>query len=176
MVTVDFWYSIGSTYSYLSVMRLPDLAEATGVAFRWRPFDVRHIMVEQDNIPFRNKPVKAAYMWRDIARRAENYGLQPVVPAPYPLRELVFANRIAMVGSEEGWAEEYTRAAYRRWFEAGQPAGEEPKSLAELVGDRTGPGPRHRGCSFRPYRRSARPCDGGGDGARHFRLADLCRR
>ena len=70
MQSIDFWYSIGSTYSYLSVMRLADVARATGVAFRWRPFNVRHVMTLQNNIPFRDKPVKTAYMWHDIERRA----------------------------------------------------------------------------------------------------------
>lgn len=133
MATIDFWYSIGSTYSYLSVMRLPKVVRAAGVAFRWLPFDVRHIMLEQNNIPFRSKPVKAAYMWRDIERRADGYGLHPVLPAPYPLPELVFANRVAIVGAEEGWAEDYTRATYQRWFEQGQPAGEEPNLSASLT-------------------------------------------
>ena len=175
MVTVDFWYSIGSTYSYLSVMRLPDLAEAAGVRFRWRPFDVRHIMVEQDNIPFRDKPVKAAYMWRDIERRAENYGLQPVVPAPYPLRELAFANRVAIVGAEEGWTEAYTRATYRRWFEAGQPAGEEP-NLSESLAE-TGQDPVRVIETARSDRIAGalRTCDLAGNGAWHFRVADLRR-
>jgi 2-hydroxychromene-2-carboxylate isomerase len=135
MAAIDFWFSIGSTYSYLSVMRLPAVAKATGLTFRWQPFDVRHIMLEQDNIPFRNKPVKAAYMWRDIERRARSYGLAPVLPAPYPLPDLVLANRVAIVGTEEGWVEDYTRATYRRWFELGQPAGEEPNlsdSLSEI--------------------------------------------
>ena len=59
---MDFWVSIGSTYSYLSVMRLADVAASTGLAFRWRPFNVRAIMREMDNIPFANKPLKAAYM------------------------------------------------------------------------------------------------------------------
>jgi 2-hydroxychromene-2-carboxylate isomerase len=77
MATIDFWYSIGSTYSYLTVMRLPDAAKASDVEFRWRPFDVRHVMVEQNNIPFKDKPVKTAYMWRDIERRAEAYSLTP---------------------------------------------------------------------------------------------------
>jgi len=132
MATIDFWFSIGSTYSYLSVMRLPAVANATGIIFRWQPFDVRHIMLEQDNIPFRNKPVKAAYMWRDIERRARSYGLNPVLPAPYPLPGLVLANRVAIVGAVEGWVEDYTRATYRRWFELGQPAGEEPNLGASL--------------------------------------------
>lgn len=124
MAQIDFWYSIGSTYSYLTVMRLPELAEKRGVTVRWRPFNVRHVMVQQNNIPFKDKPVKSAYMWRDIARRAQRFGLQPALPAPYPLPELVLANQIAVLAAREGWAEPYTRATYRRWFEHGEPAGE----------------------------------------------------
>lgn len=47
---IDFWVSIGSTYSYLSVMRLRVVEEESGVAFRWRPFSVRAIMIEQKNV------------------------------------------------------------------------------------------------------------------------------
>ena len=133
MSQIDFWFSIGSTYSYLSVMRLPAIEAETGVAFRWRPFNVRHVMVEQNNIPFKNKPVKTAYMWRDIERRAKRYGLHPRVPAPYPLPQLVRANLIATLGAEEGWVEDYVRATYRRWFEKGEPAGEEPNLTESLT-------------------------------------------
>ena len=59
---IDFWVSIGSTYSYLTVMRLSAVEQETGVKFRWRPFSVRAIMIEQKNIPFVGKPVKLAYM------------------------------------------------------------------------------------------------------------------
>ncbi|SNT04968.1 2-hydroxychromene-2-carboxylate isomerase [Tropicimonas sediminicola] len=133
MAVIDFWYSIGSTYSYLTVMRLPEVAKASGVAFRWRPFNVRHVMVEQGNIPFKGKPVKSAYMWRDIERRAERYGLTPRFPVPYPLEGLVLANQVAILGVEDGWVQEYTRATYRRWFEAGEAAGEEPNLSASLT-------------------------------------------
>ena len=96
MKPIDFWYSIGSTYSYLTVMRLADYEAQTGVTFNWRPFDVRAIMIEQKNIPFANKPEKFSYMWRDIERRAAKYGLPISVPAPYPLKELAFANQVAL--------------------------------------------------------------------------------
>ena len=138
MAQIDFWYSIGSTYSYLTVMRLPEVARNNGAEIRWRPFNVRHVMVEQNNIPFKDKPTKTAYMWRDIERRAQKYGLKATIPAPYPLPELVLANRVAVLGAEEGWVEDYTRATYRRWFESGQPAGEEPnlsQSLREIGRD-----------------------------------------
>lgn len=72
---IQFWFSIGSTYTYLTVARLPQIQAASELSFEWRPFSVRAIMVEQNNIPFRNKPIKAAYMWRDIERRGGKYGL-----------------------------------------------------------------------------------------------------
>jgi 2-hydroxychromene-2-carboxylate isomerase len=130
---IDFWISIGSTYSYLSVMRADEVASARGIAFWWRPFSVRAIMIEQNNIPFRDKPVKAAYMWRDIERRAGRYGLSINVPAPYPLAEFDLANRVAIVAAEEGWFPDYARATYKRWFQNGQPAGAEPNLSDSLV-------------------------------------------
>ena len=104
MAKIDFWFSIGSTYSYLTVVRLSEVENTSGVKFRWRPFNVRHVMIEQNNIPFKDKPVKTAYMWRDIERCAERYRLSPKLPAPYPLPGLVLANLVATVASEEGWS------------------------------------------------------------------------
>src|SRR6516225_11151210 len=86
--------------------------EAGGVSFRWRPFSVRAIMIEQKNVPFAGKPVKMAYMWRDIERRARTYGFEPKIPAPYPLAEFDLANRIAIVAASDGWCSDYARAAY----------------------------------------------------------------
>jgi 2-hydroxychromene-2-carboxylate isomerase len=135
---IDFWFSVGSTYTYLSVMRLAQVERQSGVAFRWRPFSVRQIMIEMDNIPFRTKPVKAAYMWRDIERRAAMYGLPARVPAPYPLAQWDTANRVAVLGAAEGWVADYARATYRRWFADGFEPGSEPnlgESLREIGQD-----------------------------------------
>ncbi len=133
MKPVDFWFSIGSTYSCLTVLRLEDYTARTGVQITWRPFNVREIMKAQHNVPFTGKPVKAAYMWRDIARRAQLYGLNVNVPAPYPLDNLALANQVAIVGAAEGWCEAYTVATYRLWFEEGLPAGNEPNLTRALA-------------------------------------------
>jgi 2-hydroxychromene-2-carboxylate isomerase len=135
---IEFWFSIGSTYTYLSVMRLAEIERASGIRILWRPFSVRQIMIEMDNIPFRTKPIKAAYMWRDIDRRAAMYGLKARVPAPYPLQQWDTANRVAVLGAEEGWVANYAQATYRRWFEDGQEPGSEPNlydSLHEIGQD-----------------------------------------
>jgi 2-hydroxychromene-2-carboxylate isomerase len=132
---IEFWFSIGSTYTYLTVSRLHQVEAARGVRFSWRPFSVRSIMQEMNNVPFATKPTKLAYMWRDVERRASLYGLPIKVPAPYPLKEFDLANRIAILGQAEGWCADYVRATYRRWFVEGEEAGSEPnvsESLAEI--------------------------------------------
>lgn len=134
MPPIDMWFSIGSTYSYLSIARLAEVAAAGEIEFRWCPFNVRSIMIEMDNVPFAKKPAKAAYMWRDIARRAEMYRLSPRLPAPYPLAELERANRVAIIGAKDGWCAEYATATYKRWFEEGLPAGSEP-NLSQSIRD-----------------------------------------
>jgi len=124
MKAIEFWFSIGSTYTYLSVTRLANVSQKTGASFSWNPFSVRKIMREMDNIPFPpTKQVKVEYMWRDIDRRAHNYGFSPSVPAPYPLKEFDLANRVAVLAMQEGWCEDYVRETYRLWFVEGYEAG-----------------------------------------------------
>lgn len=130
---IDFWFSAGSTYTYLTASRLERVAAAEGVVFNWRPFSVRTIMREQNNAPFVGKPVKTAYMWRDIARRAAMYGLAAKVPAPYPLQQIDLACCIAIVGLAEGWGKAYVAASYRRWFVDGQEPAIEPNLSASLA-------------------------------------------
>lgn len=136
MKEIEFWFSIGSTYTYLSVIRLKEVEEKFGVKFSWQPFSVRKIMLEMDNVPFPpTKQVKADYMWRDIERRAYSYGFEAKVPAPYPLKKFDFANSVAVLGAQEGWCAEYVSATYRRWFVDGLEPGSEPnvsESLREI--------------------------------------------
>ena len=127
MKVLDFWFSIGSTYTYLSVSRLSEIEKEHQVSFNWNPFSVRKLMMEMNNIPFTppEKKVKSDYMWRDIERRAKNYNLSPKIPAPYPLKNFDLANQIAVSGIEEGWCEEYVKLTYKYWFESGIEAGSE---------------------------------------------------
>ena len=82
---MDFFFYYGSTYTYLTVMRIEEAAARVGIEVRWRPFNVRAIMLEQNNIPFRGKPVKMRYMWRDIERRAARYAIPFNALPTYPV-------------------------------------------------------------------------------------------
>jgi 2-hydroxychromene-2-carboxylate isomerase len=129
---IDFWFTMGSTYSYLSVMRLDAVERTSGVRFNWRPFHLLTILQEMNHVPFADKPAKCAYMWRDIERRAAMYGIPAPVPAPYPAKQSIMANLVAMVGMRQGWGTEFVRAAYRRWFLLAQETGNEPNVSESL--------------------------------------------
>ena len=129
---IDFWFTMGSTYSYLSVSRLADVERSTGVTFRWRPFHLLIILQEMKHVPFADKPTKSAYMWRDIERRAAMYGIPMKLPVPYPAKQSVVANLVATVGTRESWGADFVRAAHRRWFQRGEETGSEPNVSESL--------------------------------------------
>lgn len=116
MTPLDAFFFLGSTYTYLSVNRADALASKHGLSIRWRPFSVRTLMHEQNNVPFAGKPAKLAYMWRDVARRAERLGI-PFNGAPrYPIDRDERANHVATLAAIEGWCIDFAQAAYRAWF------------------------------------------------------------
>jgi 2-hydroxychromene-2-carboxylate isomerase len=110
---IDFWFSMGSTYTYLSVMRFVELERASGIQFNWRPFNLLIILQEMKHVPFADKPAKAAYTWRDIERRAAMHGILASLPAPYPAKQSIVANSVATVGMRQGWGIDFVRVAYR---------------------------------------------------------------
>ncbi|KAA3450592.1 hypothetical protein C7I87_11010 [Mesorhizobium sp. SARCC-RB16n] len=81
-------------------MRIDAMAKQSGVVVRWRPFNVRTVMAE-NNIALRTQAAKVKYMWRDVKRRAATHGV-PYVRAP--------------IAAEEGWCEAYTVASFRAWY------------------------------------------------------------
>jgi len=136
MTEIDFWFSIGSTYTYLSVNRLADVSKKENIKFNWHPFSVRKIMMDMDNIPFTppSKKIKSDYMWRDIERRAKFYGFYANVPAPYPLKEFDLANQLAILGMNEGWGVKYVTHTYKKWFQEGKEPAIEP-NLSEVLNE-----------------------------------------
>ena len=136
MTEIDFWFSIGSTYTYLSVNRLADVSKKENIKFNWNPFSVRKIMMDMDNIPFTppSKKIKSDYMWRDIERRAKFYGFYANVPAPYPLKEFDLANQLAILGMNEGWGVKYVTLTYKKWFQQGKEPAIEP-NLSEVLNE-----------------------------------------
>lgn len=118
---LDFWFEFASTYSYPAAMRIRALADAAGVALRWRPFLLGPIFKAQgwDNSPFNVYQIKGRYMWRDLERICADLGLPFRKPDVFPQSGLVAA-RVALVGLDEGWGETFIEAVYRAEFVDGK--------------------------------------------------------
>ncbi len=134
MKEIDFWFTVGSTYTYLSVMRLGALEAKNKIRFNMRPFSVRQLMQEQAGNPFLNNDKKMAYMQRDVERRALLYGLAIKSPVPYPIEKFELTNQIAVLGAQEGWCREFVCRCYHYWFGEGLVAGS-PVNLSRSLDD-----------------------------------------
>jgi 2-hydroxychromene-2-carboxylate isomerase len=128
---LDFFFFFGSTHSYLSVMRIEELAARAGVSVNWRPFSVRALMREQGNT-FHTISLRTAYMWRDIERRAAEHGLPFVRPPIWPTDADQLANRVGIVAASEGWCPTYAKASFLSWYLDGKELGD-PAALSAVL-------------------------------------------
>ena len=118
---IDFWFEFASTYSYPAAMRIGALAADAGVTVRWRPFLLGPIFKARgwDTSPFNLYPDKGRYMWRDLERLCAELGLPFRRPEPFPQSSLLAA-RVALVGLDDGWGEEFSRCVFHAEFGEGR--------------------------------------------------------
>jgi 2-hydroxychromene-2-carboxylate isomerase len=114
---LEFWYELASTYSYLSVMRIRELAEREGVAIKWKPFLLGPIFKSQgwSTSAFNIYPAKGKYMWRDIKRLCTGYKIPFSRPAEFP-RNGLLAARVALIAETQGWCSEFSKMVFQANF------------------------------------------------------------
>jgi 2-hydroxychromene-2-carboxylate isomerase len=135
MHKLEFWYDFASTYSYLTAMRIDDLAASANVEIVYRPFLLGPIFQAQGltTSPFALNPAKGRYMARDIERTATARGLAFHVPEPFPAHSLLAA-RLGIVAEEGGWIGTFTRAVFIAEFSDHADIAA-PATLARIVTD-----------------------------------------
>jgi 2-hydroxychromene-2-carboxylate isomerase len=85
MTTIEFFYDVGSAYSYLAATQIDALAARTGAAVRWRPFLLGGVFKATGNDMPARVPNKARWMLADTQRWAESYGVDFAMPSRFPL-------------------------------------------------------------------------------------------
>jgi 2-hydroxychromene-2-carboxylate isomerase len=107
---IEFWLEFGSSYSYLSVMRIEQAAARVGVTIQWRPFLLGPIFKSfgWTTSPFVMQTWKTEYVWRDMERECRKYGLAWTRPTTFPRTALLPA-RVALIGAEKPWMGDYCR-------------------------------------------------------------------
>lgn len=115
--TIEFWFDFASNYSYLTAMRIEELAGSQGVDVAWQPFLLGPIFQSfgWESSPFVLQKQKGEYTWKDMARQARKYGVDWVKPTAFPRRAILPA-RVATLGKNEPWIGDYVRATMARNF------------------------------------------------------------
>jgi len=107
---LEIWFEFGSSYSYLSVMRVESAAARLDVRVIWQPFLLGPIFRSfgWDTSPFVLQAQKAAYVWKDLARQCRKYGLPWIQPTTFPRRALL-PMRVALISASQPWIGEFCR-------------------------------------------------------------------
>lgn len=110
MHTIECWFDFASNYSYLSILRIDTLAADAGLEVVLKPFLLGPIFKAQgwDNSPFVLQAAKGQYVWRDMQRQCEKYGLRWQQPSAFP-RNSLLAARVALLAEDAPWLAAFCR-------------------------------------------------------------------
>ena len=98
---MEFFFDVGSPYSYLAATQLEGLSQRTGVPVVWRPFLLGAVFKATGNEMPARVASKARWMLGDLHRWAAHYGVPFRMASRFPLntlrpqRALVAAGRLA---------------------------------------------------------------------------------
>ncbi len=115
--TIEFWFDLGSNYSYLTAMRIGALASTCEVDVVWKPFLLGPIFQSfgWDSSPFVLQKQKGEYTWKDMERQARKHGIAWKKPSTFP-RRAILPTRVAILGRNEKWIGDFVRATMARNF------------------------------------------------------------
>jgi 2-hydroxychromene-2-carboxylate isomerase len=130
---LDFWFDFASTYSYPAAMRIRTLAREAAVTVKFRPFLLGPIFKAQGwaTSPFNLYPEKGRHMWRDLERICADMALPFRRPEPFPQNSLLAA-RVALVGLNEAWGEQFCLDVFRAEFGEGRQI-DDPATVKEIL-------------------------------------------
>ena len=98
-------------------MRIDKAAAARGIGVEWRPFllgPLFHAQQGMKDSPFNVVPVKGSYMWRDLERTCEKYGLPFRKPGRFPQNGLMAARITLSLLQEQ--RPKFVKAVYQASF------------------------------------------------------------
>ena len=133
-MTFQIWFEFASTYSYLTVSRVPALLRESQIEYVWRPFLLGPIFKDRGlaSSPFVLDPLRGAYMWRDMERRAQRYNLSFTRPEIFPMNGLKAA-RLMTAALDESWSGNFAKLVFEAQFANGHDIADEDVLKAALL-------------------------------------------
>jgi 2-hydroxychromene-2-carboxylate isomerase len=126
-LAVDFYYGLGSRYSYLASTQLDRIAAATGCRFAWHPLRSGALVELRGAHPFRGAPISGQYEWPyrqyDAEAWAEYYGVAYREPVDFRVDPTYLAVA-ASAAKRLGAVEAYSRCLFQAIFVEGRAVAE----------------------------------------------------
>ncbi len=119
MAQLEFFYDIGSPWTYLAFHKIEELARETEAELVWKPILVGGVFNAVNPSVYEQRanptPARAAYYGKDLADWARTYGLRIGMPTVFPVNS-VKAMRGAFVAEEHGLLSPYARAVFDAYW------------------------------------------------------------
>ncbi|MER3447108.1 MAG: disulfide bond formation protein DsbA [Candidatus Dadabacteria bacterium] len=116
---VEFYYDLGSPYSYLASTQIEGICEKYSAEIEWKPFLLGGVYKETGNRAPLEVPNKKAYMIKDLSDWAKHYGVRLNFPDLFPLNS-VKPMRGALAAKEKDKIRDYTHHLFRLYWVEGQ--------------------------------------------------------
>lgn len=121
MGAFDFFFDLGSPYSYLAWTQLAGIEQRTGAAARLLPVTLGGIRKTTGH-QFPPQP-QLVYMSQDTQRWAQKYGVRMRIPSAFPARTIQ-ALRVCVAAEASGRQKDATRALFETYWADGADIGD----------------------------------------------------
>ncbi|MDX2145824.1 MAG: 2-hydroxychromene-2-carboxylate isomerase [Rhodospirillaceae bacterium] len=82
--SIRFYFDFNSSFSYIAIHRIDELAAKYGRSVDWRAISLGHLFQAQNIVPPPSHPAKFKYLSVDFARSCAMAGLPCVMPKTFP--------------------------------------------------------------------------------------------
>ena len=116
-ISVEFFFDIGSPYTYLASTQVEDVARRLGVSLRWRPFLLGGVFKASGNDMPARVAAKGVYMYKDLNRFATLYGVPFKFSSRFPLNTLRTQRSLSFVSlNNEAAVPTFSAELYRSYW------------------------------------------------------------
>lgn len=130
---VEFWFDVGSPYTYLAYRALPKVAAERGARVVWRPMLLGGVFKATGNHSPVEIPAKRKWLRVDMRRAAERIGTTIAFPPNFPINTLgLMRGAIAMKIRGEEALEHYLEVIFGAMWVAQRDLSD-PKELASVL-------------------------------------------
>jgi 2-hydroxychromene-2-carboxylate isomerase len=99
---LEFYFDLGSAYSYLATSQIAPLCQKTNAKARWVPFLLGAVFKETGNDMPARIPAKAQWIVQDCALWAKQYHMKFSLPSRFPINSLKAQRFLVAAGRLHG--------------------------------------------------------------------------